>query len=164
MSSIASFWTLPATARSAIVEAFKPVTKRRWLFSRKTIYPWFDWMQKHAHEEADFNRGGSAMVDFELITTGTAGSVLALGLPESDSLSQSSGASVALLDNAAARLAISRLQSLTLSEEDVVRFYDADSRPEDWRCEPASIVAAHRQLVSWCRTVGPDRIGLLMVG
>ena|SRR5258708_6891899 len=104
MSLIASFWTLPAAARSEIVESFKPITRRKWFFLQKTVYPWLDWLQKSAHEESDFDHGGAAMVDFEMLATETVGSVFALGLPESDSLSKSSGASVALLDNAAAQI------------------------------------------------------------
>lgn len=164
LSLIASFWTLPIAKRSAIVEGFRPITTRRWLFSRKTVYPWLDWMSVNAREEAAFDHGGAAMVDFEILATGLAGSLLELGLPESEYLSECSGASVALLDYAAAQCALARLESFRLTKADVDRFYDQDRRPQETRCDPQSVIAAHRQLTSWCQAVVPDQLGLWMVG
>ncbi len=164
LSLIASFWTLPIAKRSVIVEGFRPFTTRRWLFSRKTVYPWLDWMSAHAREEAAFEHGGAAMVDFEILATGLAGSLLELGLRESEGLSDSSGASVTLFDHAAAQRALERLGSFRLTKADVDRFYDQDRRPQETRCDPQSIIAAHRQLTSWCQTVVPDQLGLWMVG
>ena len=172
MSLIASFWTLDAERRSEIVAAFQPVQtevrKRRWLFlgrtTSETTYPWFDWIRAHAREEAPFEHSGIAMVDFDLILAGASGSVFDLGLPESTALSEHTGGSAALFDDERARAALARLESLEVSEVDVIRFYDDDDKPENWRSDPRSVLAAQEQLVSWFRRVVPGRIGLLMIG
>jgi hypothetical protein len=172
MSLIASFWTIDSARRAEIVDAFKPLqverTQRRWgIFrstKRETTYPWFDYLREHAREEAEFRHSGIAMTDFDLIFAQSGASIFSTGLPESDALSEHSQASVALLDECAAGAVLSRLESFDLSEEDVVRFYDADQKPLEWRSEPTSVVAAHRQLIEWCRTVEPGRLGLLMIG
>ncbi len=164
LSLIATFWTLPIAKRSAIVEGFRPFTTRRWFFSRTTVYPWLDWMSANAREEAAFDHGGAAMVDFEILATGLAGSLLELGLPESEYLSESSGASVTLLDYSAAQRALARLGSFRLTKADVDRFYNQDRRPQETRCDPQSIIAAHQHLTSWCQAVVPDQLGLWMIG
>ena len=171
MSLIASFWTLEAERRSEIVEAFKPLQvarKRRWLIFQRTkietIYPWFDYMQAHAHEEAEFDQSGMVMADLHLVLAGNGGSVFDLGLPESEALSEHSQGTVALFDEERARAALARLESFELTEADVVRGYDAEGKPEGWHSDPRSVIAAHRQLIAWLRTVVPGRIGLLMVG
>ena len=42
--------------------------------------------------------------------------------------------------------------------------YDEDEKPPEWRCDPAAVVAARKQLMEWCRAVTPGRLGLLMLG
>jgi len=172
MSLIASFWTLDADRRAEIVDAFKPVqvarTQRRWIVLRQVryeaAYPWFDYIESNAHEEAQFEYSGIALSDLDLMLSDSGESVFTLGLPESAALSQHSQASVALLDHDIASALLPRLESLELTEADVIRFYDADEKPPEWRCDPAAVVAARDQLVTWCRAVTPGRLGLLMVG
>ena len=172
MSLIASFWTLGAEQQPHIVAAFKPVDvvrrERRWLIFRttktETTYTWFDYIQEAAHEEPRFEHSGIAMADFDLILSQTRESVFGLGLPDSNALSEYCQASAALFDPERAGTALAHLESFDLSEADVVAYYDSESKPTGWRCEPSSVVAAHRHLAFWFRTVVPGRIGLLMIG
>jgi hypothetical protein len=171
MSLIASFWTLEADRRVELADAFRPVqrsrTERRWLLfpqtKTETVYPWFDYMRANAKEEADFRYSGSGVADLELMLPENT-SLFSLALPESADLGASAGASVALIDEPTARIALERLSAVTLRAADIVRFLETDGRPPSDPAEVESVLAAHRQMLVWCRTVTPGRIGLLMVG
>jgi hypothetical protein len=153
------------------VDAFKPLQRsrkeRRWfLFAEtktETVYPWFDYMRANAREEAEFRYSGAAVADLELLLAQRT-SLFSLALPESAELGESSGASVALIDEPAAQIALTRLSALTFQEADIVRFYESDGRPLADPSEAEAVLAAHRQMLVWCRAVTPGRIGLLMVG
>ena len=171
MSLIVSFWTLAAQRRTELLDAFRPVqrssTERRWLLfpqtKTETVYPWFDYIRANATEEAEFKYGGLAMVDLEVMLPKDV-SLFSLALPESVELGEYSGASVALIDEPTARAAHARLSVVTLTATEIVRFHEADGRPLADASEAEAILAAHRQLLKWCLTVIPGRIGLLMVG
>ncbi len=171
MSLIASFWTLDAPRRAELVEAFKPVqrsrTERRWLLFAKTktetVYPWLDYLKANAREEAEFRYSGSGVADLELMLPENS-SLFSLALPESADLGESSGASVALIDESTAGLALERLSAVTIRAADIVRFLESDGRPPSDPAEVESVLAAHRQMLLWCRAVTPGRLGLLMVG
>jgi len=171
MSLIASFWTLDAGHRSGLVDAYKPIqrqhTKRRWFFVSssviETVYPWFEYMNTNAREEASFQFSGAVMADLELMLP-EGSSLFSLALPESDKLAEYAEASVALVDEAGAHTAETRLTSFKLTEDNVIKFYESDQRPLEDPADAAAILAGHAQLVSWCRAVTPGRLGLLMIG
>ena len=171
MSFIASFWTLDAGYRAGLVDAFRPIqrlqTKRRWLVLSstvvETVYPWFEYMNAHAREEAEFQFSGAVMADLELMLP-QGSSLFSLALPESNKLAEYAEASVALVDEERARAAESLLSSFELTQEAVIRFYESDQRPLENPADAESLLAGLAQLVAWCRTVTPGRLGLLMIG
>jgi len=171
MSLIASFWTLGVEHKTRLVDAFRPQifkeTQRRWLLFTETqerkVYPWFDYLKVHAKQEAIFPYSGTCMADLELMLP-DGSSLFSLCLPESNDLSSYAGGSIALIDEPIARVVETRLAACALTEDDVVAFYASDERPLADRTDALPILEAHKQLITWCNTVLPGRIGLLNIG
>src|SRR5208282_1383035 len=91
-------------------------------------------------------------------------SLFSQSLPESRDLSASAQGSIALIDEPIARVAEDRLSAFTLTEHDVIAFYESDGRPLTEKADALPILEAHRHLITWCKTVLPGRIGLLNIG
>ena len=172
MSLIASFWILDRSLRTTIVSEFeptrRPVGKRR-MFGLlppriETHYPWFDYLSSNAREEENLPSSGSDMVDFELVFASRYGSVFERGLPESNQLSEHCGASAVLLEHKDAAIVAKNILEMSLTKEEVVQFYNAESTPVEWGSSPESVVAAGDHLRSWCAAVGPSSIALLVIG
>ena len=172
MSLIASFWTIDLNERNQIVDRFKPIERsvgrKSWLLfgARKTEteYPWLDYLQAYAVEQASFEYSGSAIVDFDLILSAKYESIFAMGLPESETLSEYSGSSVAFLDNDARTKAAHAIGTLDLTGSEVERYYDSDEKPPEWRPDPDVVVEAGNHLKRWLGAITNERYGILMIG
>jgi hypothetical protein len=170
MSVSARFWTLDASHRGDIVKGFEPferVQKGRFLalFSKtakETVYPWSSYLEAVAHEEAQYPSDGYAFVELDLMLPEDA-KPFALGLTESDALCRHTQASASLLDVEAARQIRANISAKPLSQSDILRFFEANSRPLSDPTEATYVLDAQRQLCAWLQRVTPGRMGLLLV-
>jgi hypothetical protein len=170
MSLIATFWTFKKEGLADLLEKIKPyekeITKKSWFKKAKTesVYPWFDYLNENAHQEAECDFSGMAVTDFDLILMDSSSSIFDCGLSESNLISEYSGGSAVLISYEAANKIIKNMATLNLAEADVVKFYDEDEKPEDWRCNPEDVVNSGNFIKSWCGKVTPDKLGLLVIG
>lgn len=104
------------------------------------------------------------MVDFELIFASCYESIFERGLPESSQLSTHCGVSAALLEHKDAEIVAKHILKMSLTVEEVILFYGAESKPVEWRNRPESVVAAGDHLSAWCAVVGQSFIALLVIG
>jgi len=172
MSLISSFWTIEKEKLAELLENSKPyekeIGKKSWFNFKKpkteSIYPWYDYLSENAKEEDVFNSSGMVMTDFDLILMDSLTSIFDRGLPESNHISEYTGGSAVLLGCEAANEIFKNISSLNLSASDVVKFYDEDEKPEDWRCEPQDVVNAGEHIKLWCEKVSSEKLGLLVIG
>ena len=170
MSIIASFWTIEKDSLADLLEKSKPydkeIAKKSWFQKAKTeeVYPWHDFLSENALEEKGFDCSGMAMTDFDLILMDSSSSIFDCGLPESNQMSEYSGGSAMLVCSESAKKIIQNISSLNLSEPDVVRFYDEEEKPKDWRCEPQDVINAGAHIKNWCEKVTSNKLGLLVIG
>ena len=104
------------------------------------------------------------MTDFDLVLIDSSSSIFDRGLPESNKISDYSGGSAVLMSYESANQIIKDITTLNLSEADVVRFYDEDEKPEDWRCNSENVVKSGNVIKSWCEKITPEKLGLLVIG
>ncbi|GLS25648.1 hypothetical protein [Marinibactrum halimedae] len=172
MSLISNFWTIHQSKLTELLESSKPHEKKIGkppilpFIKQKyeTVYPWYEYLEANAQKEIEYNYSGMVMTDFDLILRESSSSIFDKALPESDLYSGYCGGSAAIVNHEIAQNILDCIYKLSLSESDVVAFYDADEKPSEWRFKSADILSTSEHVWCWLGKVTEEKLGILVIG
>ena len=172
MSLISSFWTLEESKLDDLLNESKPFEKiigKKPLLpfmrpKKEMVYPWYDFLQSHAQEESAYEYSGMVMTDFDLMLSEVNKSVFDISLSQSSVFSECCGGSAAIIDHESAKKITESIDAACFKESDVVKYYDEDEKPLDWRFKPSEVLQAGEHIKLWCSKVSSGKVGILVIG